>query len=271
MGRNPPGRPYEGPAWALLRRCPSSMHEETRALGSGALPSPVSVHHSNHLFPLMRTVFIGAGEIAVQAAQQLLDRGHEVVIVERDRETIDHLSTDYDCGFLHGDGSRPEVLSEADPANTDILYCLTDNDQNNIIASLVGRNLGFPRIITRIEDPAFEPICRELGLENTIVPSRTIGRYIADIVEGIDVLELSSAIKGDARLFDFLARPEDAGPVEALNLPAQAKVICYYRDGRFHHADPNDKLRSGDEVVVLTHASVLPDLKAEWQPLQADD
>lgn len=219
----------------------------------------------------MRTVFVGAGAITLHTTEQLLSRGHEVVIIESDRERIDTLSEDYDCGFLHGDGSKPTVLSQADPANTDILYCVTENDQDNIIASLVGRNLGFERVITRIENPEFEGICRELGLENTIVPSRTISRYLADIVEGIDILELSSVIKKSARLFDFVARPDDAGPIGELDLPDQARVICYYREEEFHQADPTDKLREGDEVVILTHASELPTLQERWQPMQAEE
>lgn len=218
----------------------------------------------------MRTVFVGAGGITRQAAEQLLERGHEVVIIESDRGRIDALSQEYDCGFLHGDGTKPTVLAEADPANTDILYCLTDQDQNNIIASLVGRSLGFERVITRIENPEFEPICRELGLENTIVPSRTISRYLADTVEGIDVLELSSAIKGDARLFDFVARPEDEGSIADLDLPDRARAICYYRDGEFRHADEEDTIREGDEVVILTHAEQLPALQDRWEPRQVE-
>ena len=207
----------------------------------------------------------------MHTTEQLLKRGHEVVIVERDRERIDELAQEYDCGFLHGDGSKPTILSEADPSGTDILYCLTNNDQDNIIASLVGRNLGFEKVITRIEDPEFEPICRELGLENTIVPSRTISRYLADIVEGIDVLELSSFIKKSARLFDFIARPEDAGPVGDLDLPNEARVICYYRNEEFRHADPDERLQRGDEVVILTHASRLSELQERWEPMQAEE
>jgi trk system potassium uptake protein TrkA len=218
----------------------------------------------------MRTVFVGAGEITLQAAEQLLNRGHEVIIIEAERERIDELSEKYDCGFLHGDGSKPTVLGEADPANTDILYCLSDNDQYNIIASLVGRKLGFKEVITRIEDPEFESICRELGLENTIIPSRTISRYLADMVEGIDILELSSAIKRDARLFDFIAKDGDEGRIEELGLPERARVICLYRNGNFYLADEVDFIQAGDEVVLLTHAEWLPELSDIWKPSQLE-
>ncbi len=47
------------------------------------------------------------------------------------------------------------MLQETDPAHTDFLFCLTGNDQTNIIASLIGRSQGFKRVITGIEDPEF--------------------------------------------------------------------------------------------------------------------
>jgi len=218
----------------------------------------------------MRTVFVGAGDLGLHTAQQLLRRGHQVVLIEIDRERIDALAEEHDFGFLHGDGTKPTVLSEADPANTDILYCLTGSDQDNIIASLVGRSLGFERVITRVEDPEFEVICSELGLEDTIVPSRTIGRYLADTVEGIDVLELSSFVKAGARLFEFIAGPGDEGAIADLDLPSGARVICAYRDGAFHHADPSGRIVEGDEVVILTDASALPALRERWDPVQAE-
>jgi hypothetical protein len=52
----------------------------------------------------------------------------------------------------------------------------------------------------------------DFGLVDTIIPARAIGRYLADVVEGHDILELSGAIKGDAGIFLFVAREEDEGP-----------------------------------------------------------
>lgn len=104
----------------------------------------------------MRAVFIGAGELATITARQLLKSGYDVVIIEKDKERIDELSTELDAGFIHGDGSKPAILREADPAATDFLFCLAGNDQSNIIASLVGRSQGYQRVITRIEDPSYE-------------------------------------------------------------------------------------------------------------------
>lgn len=189
----------------------------------------------------MRIAFVGAGEMCLRTAELLISRGHQVIIIETNHEKIDEISDNFDCSFLHGDGSKPNILREVGPDQTDALFCLTNSDQANLIASLVGRSLGFKRVITRIQDPEFEMICRELGLQDTIVPSKTIGRYLADMLEGLDILELSTVIRGEARFYSFTAGKDDAKAVADLDLPDKAKVVCFYREERFFLADQKNK------------------------------
>jgi len=214
----------------------------------------------------MRIVFVGAGKVSIGTAKELIKNGHEVVIIENDKAKIDELSEDMDCSFLQGNGSQPNILREVNPAQTDILFCLTDSDQDNVIASIVGRSLGFKRVVTSIGDPQFEAICREIGLKDTIVPSRTISRYLEDMAGGTENVEISTVIKDEARFFTLVAKEEDAVAAKALKLPADAKVICYYRDGKFSHADEATTFRIGDEVVILTHSKNMPALQKRWQP-----
>jgi len=212
----------------------------------------------------MKAVFIGASPLAVMAARILLTRNHEVVMVERDKETIESLAEELDCGFIHGDGSKPAVLRETDPTRTDVLYCLTGNDQANIIASLVGRSLGFARVVTKIDDAEFEHICIELGLESTIIPVRTTGRYLADMFEGRDPLELSTMIRFDARVFSFVARDQDAVPLSELKLPQASRVACLYRNNTLIIPDDSTRLKAEDEVVIVTHRDNLSLLEQRW-------
>ncbi len=213
----------------------------------------------------MRAVFVGAGEVSVETAKALTQKGHQVVIIETDKAKIDELSEELDCSFLQGDGSRPNILSEVNPGQTDFLFCLTNSDQDNVIASLVGRSLGFRRVVTSIGDQQFEGICHELGLEDTIVPSRTMSRYLVDMVGGGESVQLSTAIKGDARLFALIAKEEDAVAARDLNLPVGAKAICFYRDGVFSHVDEKTTFRTGDEIVILTHSKNMQALQERWQ------
>lgn len=212
----------------------------------------------------MRIVFIGASDTTVRSAELLIDKQYEVVIIEKEKERIDQLIETMDCSFLHGDGSSPAVLKETNPEEADVLLCLSDSDQDNLIAGLVGRSMGFTRVIVSIIDPDFEPICRELGLTDTIIPTRTISRFLADMVIGVDVLELRTVIKGAARIFSFTAGQDDAGSVEDLDLPLGAKVICLYRDADFILADESTEIRNKDEVVVLTHSKNVDTLYERW-------
>jgi trk system potassium uptake protein TrkA len=214
----------------------------------------------------MRIVFVGASMLTITAARILLQRRHEVVIVERDRERIEALSEELDCGFLHGDGSRPATLREADPASIDFLFCLTENDQTNIIAGLVGRSLGVERVITKVEDDELDHICIELGLSDTIIPDLTIARQLADIVDGQDISELALMIKGDARVFSFVAGADDEGPMDAIELPAAARVVCVYRDNELLFPNADTKIRRDDEIVILSHRDLLPELTERWGP-----
>jgi trk/ktr system potassium uptake protein len=219
----------------------------------------------------MRTVFVGAGELAVETASLLVERGDEVVIIEADRTKIDELSEKLDCSFLHGDGSKPQLLQEVNPDKTDYLFCLTDNDQHNIIAALVGRSLGFDHVIVQIHDTDYLPICRELGLENTIVPAKTISRYLADMAAGKDILELSSFVKGEARFMLFAIDKRHQGKVGELDLPDGARVVCRYRDRKFDLANAETNLKNEDEVLILTHSRNLSDLTERFVPEKTAD
>lgn len=216
----------------------------------------------------MRIAFVGAGEVSVRTAELLIERGHEVILIEKDQERIDELSDTLDCSFLNGDGSKPHILEEVAPKKTDALFCLTNNDQINLIACLVGRSLGFKRVVPSIQDPEFELVCHELDLKDTIIPSRTISRYLADMVEGLDILELSTVIKAEARFFTFTVDKEKGKRVGDLDLPKDARVVCYYRDNRFSLADDDTKLDKGDEMVILTHSKNVGDLRDRWEPKQ---
>jgi trk system potassium uptake protein TrkA len=199
----------------------------------------------------MRIVFSGASPLTIITARTLIKQGHEVIIIEVNKEKIDQICDELDCSFLHGDSAKPAVLSQVDPKNSDILFCLTNSDQINIITSLLGRSMGFKRVITSI-------------------PVWALSRYLDNMVHGLDTINLSTLLKEDARFFTFTAGEEDATSVSELGLPKDAKVIFYYRDNKFHFADDDTKLRKGDEVVLLTHSKNLPDFNERWYPKEVD-
>jgi len=218
----------------------------------------------------MKAIFIGASSTAIMTAEFLLKRNHEVIIIESDKEKIDEISTKLDCGFLHGDGSKPSLLRETNPEGADVLYCLTGHDQTNIIASLVGRSLGFNKVVTKIQDPSYEHICIELGLDATIIPSRTIGRHLADMLEGRDPFEFSTMFRYDASTFSFVAQKEHVGAISDLALPKASRIICIYRNEQLIIPEENQRIELNDDVIIITHQKNLEALHKQLD-LVVDD
>lgn len=212
----------------------------------------------------MRVAFVGACPMAIGAAKMLIRAGHEVILVDVDAEKIKAIGEELDCGLIAGDGSKPAVLRDLSPTSTELLVCVTDNDETNILATLVGRSLGFRRIVTKIEEPEFEHVCVELGLEDIIIPSHDAAQRLADLAGGSLPEEVSRYFKGGARLFSFVADEGEAGQVADLVLPKRSRVLCLYRNGVLIDADADATIKLGDEVVLFTHEKNLPQLKERW-------
>jgi trk system potassium uptake protein len=214
----------------------------------------------------MRIVFSGAGPTTLMAARELIKKNHEVIIIDTDKEKIDSLSEEMDCSFLHGDAAKPAIIKEVNPKKCDFLFCLTNSDDANIITSLLGRSLGFKRVVTSIENAELEEMCREIELRDIIIPAQSMSRHIENMVKGLDNIQLSTLLKGDARFFSFIAGKSDEKTVSELDLPEGTKCIYFYRDDTFHLIDDQTRFKEDDEIILLTDVDSLPELNDRWEP-----
>ncbi len=212
----------------------------------------------------MRIVFIGAGKDVLNAVPILIEKGNEVIIIEEDEKKIESLQDQFDCGLICGDGSNPDLLQETNPKSVDALFAVSDSDQDNIITGLVGKSLEFKRVIVSIQNVAYEKICTELGLENVIVPHRTIGNSLVKLAENGNSSELKEYIKGDVELFKITITEQEAGPIEQLKFPQEAQPIYLYRGDSFHFISEKTTLKKDDELIVLTNEKTLPSLKEKY-------
>lgn len=73
----------------------------------------------------LRVVIVGGHHVGYHAARHLSERGHDVVIVEKDSDRVAFLSDQYDATIIHGDGGRRSVLRQADLDRSDVIAALT--------------------------------------------------------------------------------------------------------------------------------------------------
>jgi trk system potassium uptake protein TrkA len=117
----------------------------------------------------MYFVIVGGGRVGYYLAKELLDQGHEVVIIEKNAAIVAAILEDLGSIAYRGDGCETYVLGEVGTPRADMLIAVTGDDEDNLVACQVAKHLfQVPRTIARIRDPRNETIFKKLGIDVTI-------------------------------------------------------------------------------------------------------
>jgi trk system potassium uptake protein TrkA len=212
----------------------------------------------------MRFVIIGAGRVGLRTARVLYEEGHEVVLIERDRDRADRARS---AGFdvIEGDGSREEVLESADLDATDALGGLTSDLNVNFVACMIAKHRGC-RTVMRIDEDYREEIYRKYAdeVDEIVYPERlgAIGaknallggsiQAIADIAQNLQVLLITVTEES----------PMHGYTISEVALPAQARVLAFgKRDESMGIPLPDDSLETGDRLAVLADFEALDEVR----------
>ncbi|MDO5047014.1 MAG: Trk system potassium transporter TrkA [Anaerococcus sp.] len=122
----------------------------------------------------MNIIIVGAGKIGSYLTNQLAEENHNILVIEKDKDVLDRLLSLNDVMGILGDGTDPNILREADVSSCDIFVALALEDDTNIIATVMAKNLGARYTIARVREPkyiddlAFMRAC--IGVDNIINP-----------------------------------------------------------------------------------------------------
>ncbi len=136
----------------------------------------------------MRAIIVGAGEVGYQIAKFLSAELIDVVVIDKDRTKLKRIIEELDVAVIEGEGGDPSVLKEAEAEKADMLLAVTDRDETNMIACLLGKVFNIPRKIARIRNPEYFRNERLLGRDNldinpAINPELEIARAIVRLLE----------------------------------------------------------------------------------------
>ncbi len=203
---------------------------------------------------------IGAGDVGFRLAQKLDQaKGIRLRIIERDRSRGEKLAATLKRGLvLNGDGTDLELLESEDIGRSDVLVSVVDNDERNLFASILGRQLGVSRIITRVSKPSNIRLFERVGVD---VPLSAGGAAVASLVHQVDggrsrlltVLE-----EGQARVLDIsVPQGFQNSTVRELRLPQEAIIGTVVRDDEVIVPSGDDSVKGGDHLLVCcTEAAV---------------
>ncbi|WP_300030721.1 TrkA family potassium uptake protein [uncultured Roseobacter sp.] len=210
----------------------------------------------------MRIVIVGGSKFGVATADQLIEKGHEVVLIDKDREKLERLSEHMDCGMIQGDGSSPNTLREAFGSEDDVLIALTNASDDNILTAIVARSVGFCRVIPQIVSAELLDVCVELDLKDTITPHVTVARSLCRALEDDTELARDTNLTGDLRLLRLDVPAHTAGSTLAdLDLPPDCRAVAVVRDEKESFAQEDETLSEGEEILFAVHSDQVQALK----------
>ncbi|WP_321430119.1 TrkA family potassium uptake protein [uncultured Methanolobus sp.] len=203
----------------------------------------------------MRVIVIGAGSLGIHLTKNMIELGKEVILIEKEESIAKELAETLDCTIINAEGTRPDILEKADISNADAIVACTSNDQNNILIGLIARDAKVGKIILKIDDKQFMDIANKLGFYYMINPSSISSRYIADVLRGINTIELSNLVRSNVRFMGVMATDDVIDKkLSEISLPEDSAFIGLYRKSDFILAGKDPKLREKDEVIIVTTA-----------------
>src|SRR5437762_13640284 len=112
----------------------------------------------------MYAIIAGGGNVGFFLARELIEQGHEILIVENNGERAEFIANELGNVVLRGNADEASTLAEAGAERADVVIAVTGDDPRNLVLCQVAkRRFGTRRTIARINDPRNETIFRQLG------------------------------------------------------------------------------------------------------------
>lgn len=214
----------------------------------------------------MHITILGASRFGVATARQLIEENHEVVLIDINRSRIDELADGLDCAMICGDGTLPSTLRDAFGDGSDALVALTNEDDVNILASVVGRAVGYERVIPQIVRSELMSVVEELKLDDAITPHESLARSIVSGLTQHSEVDTDLALHRELRLVTHRVPSSfDGKTIGELDLGDDAKPVALAGDEREDFADADTKLTAGDRLLFVVTNEAADDLNGMFE------
>ncbi len=207
-----------------------------------------------------RVVVAGGGNIGFYVAQELEKREPQtkVKIIEASRtRALQVADTLHRAVVLHGSALDQNLLREADIEDADTMVALTNDDQANIIASVMAKTLGCVRNLALINNVSYPVLANALGIDAYVNPRAvTISRVLRHVRRG-RIESVHSLQNGSAEIIEAEALKTSTlvgRPLRDLDLPAGVRVGAIYRKNKAVEVSGSTIIQADDRVIIFALA-----------------
>ena len=215
-----------------------------------------------------QVIIVGGGEVGTYLASLLLAGGHQVTVIEVQRDEIPRLRRELSTDVVTvGNGTDPTVLEAAGVRQAHVVAAVTGTDETNlVITSLARFAFQVPRTMARVHTPKhawmFTPA---MGVDVALNQADVLAHLIAEEMSLGDMMTLLKLRKGQYALVEEQVHPRAPAVGTALRdlpLPSESAVAAIIRSGQLLVPRPDLVLQPADEVLAVVHATQAPQLAA---------
>jgi trk system potassium uptake protein len=218
----------------------------------------------------MYVIIVGAGKVGWNLARELLEKEHEITLIENNRRRYLTVEQELEHNVQYGDASELWVLERAGIQRADMVIAVTGDDEDNMLICQVAREKYMvDRIIARVNNPRNRPHFDLLGIKPSVSATDLILRLIEHEVPQYGLVHLLDLPEERLEIIEMLLGDDSqvAGArVGDLQMPEGSLLISVLRDGRGFVPGPDTVLEAGDEVLAVLDPGREDDLKAFFGP-----
>ncbi|WP_067515842.1 Trk system potassium transporter TrkA [Endozoicomonas ascidiicola] len=204
-----------------------------------------------------RIIIAGGGNIGLRLAQAV-EGQYKVKIIERDMERCQFLSETLTKAMVfNGNASDKELLISENIEETDIFCALTNDDEANVMASMLAKRLGARKVMALINNPAYVDLVQGGEIDIAISPQlATIGSLLKHVRRG-DIVNVHSLRRGAAEAIEAIAHGDEHSSkvvgkaLQDINLPDGATIGAIVRNDEVLIAHDSTKIETGDHVILF--------------------
>src|SRR3989454_11365205 len=203
----------------------------------------------------MYIIIAGAGKVGWNLARELLGEGHEVTVIESDRERYLTVEEELEHAIQYGDATELWVLERAGIVRADMMIAVTGDDEDNMLISQVAKEKYLvEHTIARVNNPRNFEHFELLGIRPVVSATDLILRLIEHEVPHHGLVHLLDLKQEQLEIIELEVSPDApaAGrPISELELPEGCLVVSVLRDGTGFVPKADTVIESGDEVLAV--------------------
>lgn len=204
-----------------------------------------------------RVMIAGGGNIGLRVSMALENK-YNVKILESNSKRVQYVAQQVNNAVvLHSDAANEELLINENIEKTDIYCALTNDDEANIVSSMLAKHLGAKKVMTLINRPAYVDLVQSSNIDICISPQQaTISKLLAYTRKG-DIVVVHSLRKGSSEVIEAVAHGNYSSSkvvqraIKDIELPPDTTISAIIRDKKLIIIDEDTVIESGDHVILI--------------------